>query len=392
MCNLYSITTNQAAIIALFRVVNRYVGNLAPMPGVFPDYKAPIVRNGAEGRELATARWGMPSSQHALMEATKKRAAKLEANGKPVDFAQLLRMEPDGGTTNIRNVKSKHWTRWLGAENRCVVPFNSFSEFAEGGDIWFALDETRPLACFAGIWTNWTSVRKVKEGETTNDIYAFLTTEPNAEVGAIHPKAMPVIMTTPDEVETWMTASPDEALHWPLWSDADAIQHGILDQRHRLHRRFAIRGLPRRPLRHGTDGTGGGVALCVFRGVVVGGADTGWLRQPARADSAIAHIVRVSRARDSVDHGVVAGKSWSHRRNCLGARGHAADGRRRHNKRHCRAFLRRHLIADGCDGRYRVRSRPRPQLCYVAQELKPVAADYADVVGRQIRDLADEHL
>ena len=194
MCNLYSITTNQAAIIALFRVVNRYVGNLAPMPGVFPDYKAPIVRNGAEGRELATARWGMPSSSKALMDATKKRAEKLQAKGKPVDFKELLRMEPDGGTTNIRNVTSKHWTRWLAVENRCVVPFNSFSEFnkAEGGDIWFALDESRPLACFAGIWTNWTSVRKVKEGETTNDLYAFLTTEPNAEVGAIHPKAMPV--------------------------------------------------------------------------------------------------------------------------------------------------------------------------------------------------------
>src|SRR6202042_1518414 len=81
MCNLYSITTNQAAISALFRVVNRYVGNLAPMPGVFPDYKAPIVRTGAEGRELTTARWGMPSSQHALMDATKKRASKLEAKG-----------------------------------------------------------------------------------------------------------------------------------------------------------------------------------------------------------------------------------------------------------------------------------------------------------------------
>jgi hypothetical protein len=38
-------------------------------------------------------------------------------------------------------------------ESRCIVPFNSFSEFnkAEGGDIWFALDETRPLACFAPI-------------------------------------------------------------------------------------------------------------------------------------------------------------------------------------------------------------------------------------------------
>jgi hypothetical protein len=38
MCNLYLITTSQAAIAGLFRVVNRYVGNLPPMPGVFPDY------------------------------------------------------------------------------------------------------------------------------------------------------------------------------------------------------------------------------------------------------------------------------------------------------------------------------------------------------------------
>jgi hypothetical protein len=44
MCNLYSITTNQAAITALFHVMNRYVGNLPPMPGVFPDYAAPVVR------------------------------------------------------------------------------------------------------------------------------------------------------------------------------------------------------------------------------------------------------------------------------------------------------------------------------------------------------------
>jgi len=60
MCNLYSITTNQAAIIALFRVVNRYVGNLPPMPGVFPDYPAPVVRNAGADRELTMMRWGMP--------------------------------------------------------------------------------------------------------------------------------------------------------------------------------------------------------------------------------------------------------------------------------------------------------------------------------------------
>jgi hypothetical protein len=41
MCNLYSITTNQAAIIDLFRVMNRYVGNLPPMPGVSPTIRRP---------------------------------------------------------------------------------------------------------------------------------------------------------------------------------------------------------------------------------------------------------------------------------------------------------------------------------------------------------------
>src|SRR5436309_13145707 len=149
MCNLYSITTNQAAIIALFRVVNRYVGNLAPMPGVFPDYQAPIVRNGAEGRELATARWGMPSSSKELMDATKKRAEKLQAKGKTVDFKELMRMEPDSGTTNIRNVNSSHWKRWLGREQRCLVPFTSFSEYdtidGKKVPVWFAPDESRPL-------------------------------------------------------------------------------------------------------------------------------------------------------------------------------------------------------------------------------------------------------
>jgi putative SOS response-associated peptidase YedK len=97
MCNLYSITTNQAAIIALFRVVKQNVGNLAPMPGVFPDYKAPIVRNGTNGRELVTARWGMPSSAKALFDAAQKRADKLRAKGKPVDFNEVLRMEPTAG-------------------------------------------------------------------------------------------------------------------------------------------------------------------------------------------------------------------------------------------------------------------------------------------------------
>ena len=52
----------------------------------------------------------------------------------------------------------------------------------------------------------------LKEGETTNGLFGFLTTEPNDVVGPIHPKAMPVILTKPEEIETWMTQPADQAL------------------------------------------------------------------------------------------------------------------------------------------------------------------------------------
>lgn len=215
MCNLYSLMKHQAAIVALTRaMVPGDLGNRLPLPAIFPDYEAPIVRNGPSGRELAMVRWGMPSSSKAQFDAASKRADKLRAKGKPVDFDELLRLEPDGGTTNVRNTSSRHWKRWLEPESRALIPFTSFSEFNRdaGGDIWFALDEDRPLAFFAGIWTaGHTSVRKMKTGIETLDVYAFLTTEPNAEVGAIHPKAMPVILTTEAERETWMTAPWEEA-------------------------------------------------------------------------------------------------------------------------------------------------------------------------------------
>jgi putative SOS response-associated peptidase YedK len=52
----------------------------------------------------------------------------------------------------------------------------------------------------------------VKEGETTNDIFAILTTESNNMVGAIHSKALPAILTTREEIDLWMTAPTEEAL------------------------------------------------------------------------------------------------------------------------------------------------------------------------------------
>lgn len=76
---------------------------------------------------------------------------------------------------------------------------------------------------FAGIETRgWTSIRKVKDGETVDDLFGFLTCVSNAEVGAIHPKAMPVILRSPGEWEAWMYAPWEIArtLQRPLPDDA----------------------------------------------------------------------------------------------------------------------------------------------------------------------------
>jgi putative SOS response-associated peptidase YedK len=201
VCNLYNQTTAQEAMRQVFapRGLIDHAGNLPPSAEIYPDQKAPIVRIGQNGLELVMARWGLPT---------------------PPQY--LVGKKTDRGVTNVRNTKSPHWRRWLGPEHRCLVPFDAFAEPRQGGgNAWFKITDGRP-AFFAGLHVpGWTSVRKMKDGETTDDLYGFLTTEPNAVVGAVHPKAMPVILTEPEDWEAWLSAP---------WAEASRMQRPLPDR------------------------------------------------------------------------------------------------------------------------------------------------------------------
>ena len=60
----------------------------------------------------------------------------------------------------------------------------------------------------------WTGTRGTKTNPVEGEhmLFGFLTTDANAVVKPVHPKAMPVILTTEADIERWMTAPAAEAL------------------------------------------------------------------------------------------------------------------------------------------------------------------------------------
>jgi putative SOS response-associated peptidase YedK len=175
MCNLYTMT---ATVDELRRVFGPFTGDTANLPAfgeIYPGREAPVLRSDGGGLSLDVMTWGFPGPS--------------TAGSRPV--------------TNVRNLASPFWRSALGnPERRCIVPVTRFCEWTADPDpatgrkrkVWFGLHEDHaPLFAFAGIW------RPVGEGRAM----AFLTCEANALVGAVHPKAMPVILR-PDDVGRWL--------------------------------------------------------------------------------------------------------------------------------------------------------------------------------------------
>ncbi len=117
--------------------------------------------------------------------------------------------------TNVRNLTSPFWRSALtDPANRCLVPVTAFAEWAAEPDpatakkrkVWFEVIDAE-LFVFAGV------VRRTAEGEA--DRYAFLTCAPNTVVGAIHPRAMPVILHGA-AIDAWLTGDAAAALAMPM--------------------------------------------------------------------------------------------------------------------------------------------------------------------------------
>jgi putative SOS response-associated peptidase YedK len=192
MCNLYSMTRAREAMLRLFRVGDNRAAAVEPTPAIFPGYVAPIVRRAEDGeRELVKLNWGFVLLQNGLAPRR---------------------------VTNVRDDKiltSKFW-RPSFEQRRCLVPASSYCEpkgVKPAVWHWFAIngDDERPLFAFPGVWTRYRGPLK-KNGENVDqEVFAFMTTEPNELTVSINHERMPVLMSDPADFETWLSGSTDDA-------------------------------------------------------------------------------------------------------------------------------------------------------------------------------------
>ena len=171
------------------------LGNAEPLSAIWPKYEAPVVRLASSGaRELVRMHWGFLTPKTS------------EKTGKP--------LKPDAWN-NARDDKLRRTGLWKDSflHRRCLIPATSFRE-AKGRnpatDVWFAVtgEEPRPLFAFAGLWRDGQPGIEGEEGQWLT--HTMVTTTANELVKPVHPTRMPVILH-PDDHETWLRGSEDEA-------------------------------------------------------------------------------------------------------------------------------------------------------------------------------------
>lgn len=192
MCNLYSVTAAREAMLRLFRIGHNRAADFTPKDAIFPGHIGPVVRRAADGeRELGLMSWGfvLPQAGRAPRRVT-----------------------------NFRDDKTRQSPFWRESFElrRCLVPVTSFAEPREVTPAtwhWFALagDVPRPLFAFAGIWRRFKGALKKAGPVVELDVYAFMTTTPNALVATINHERMPVILASDADRDTWLSGTPDQA-------------------------------------------------------------------------------------------------------------------------------------------------------------------------------------
>lgn len=221
MCNLYSNTTAVEAMRQLFDVrpgLDR-LGNAPPRSGIHPNYPAPVVRQAQDGgRELLEMNWGF------LTPKFSKR------DGSPIKPKAWNNARDD-------SIFGKAKGLWLDSfkSRRCLVPASSFCE-TKGQKpaefYWFGLasedPDARPPFAVAGLWR--IEREDLRRKGDSGLRHTMVTTAANDLVRPIHAAdRMPVILK-PDDYETWLTGSIDDAqaLLRPFSSaNMRIIKHGL---------------------------------------------------------------------------------------------------------------------------------------------------------------------
>ncbi len=176
MCGRFTNKMTWREIHDLYDITNEdYRPNLRPNYNIAPTHIVPVIRPGANGRELALMRWGFeePWATSSIINATAEKVATSRVFRKSFE------------------------------ERRCLIPADGFYEWKKGEDgkrqpFRICMNDESPFA-FAGIWRIWTVDKDGKDHAVGDRVETFtiITTTANDLTKTIHNR-MPVILDRGD--------------------------------------------------------------------------------------------------------------------------------------------------------------------------------------------------